>query len=75
MATTPARVRISHARAEPAEAESYSLLGEAALAAGKAGKCGLPSDLALIHIALAQFLSQQSTPTSRQPSDMLHVPL
>lgn len=38
MATTPARVHISHGRSDPGVTAGYSLLGEAALAAGRAGK-------------------------------------
>lgn len=50
LATTPARVHISHARSDPGVAAGYSLLGEAALAAGKAGKQPVaPAPLQLQH--------------------------
>lgn len=44
LATTPARVRISHARTAPSDAAGYSLLGEAVLAAGKAGEGADPAE-------------------------------
>lgn len=34
----PARIRLSHARNSPTEADSFSVLGEVAIAAGRAGK-------------------------------------
>ncbi len=37
-AATPARVRLSHARADPAHAAGYALLGEVPLAGGRAGR-------------------------------------